>query len=473
MIVPPFSSASRFFLSAAGFIATSTFGWSPGVRMSREAKWIWNADTPASVPAGGRVSGGKSGNGTRAVPSIAVASVKRLPTSCMPSPESPANRTTTRSLSWTAFVTRKRDQRRLLRVGAIVRTGAVSAQAFACAPGYDPCGKRPSVRFTVAWGNHDLHRDSLHQVGRDSSHFGWDNSIAPVLEIDSGEVVELEVRDASGGQLDRDSQLEAVAALDFSRVNPVTGPVFVKGARPGDVLAVDILELRPRDWGWTAIIPGFGLLADEFGEPWLRISEVDASAGRVRFGDGVLLPYDPFPGTIGVAPAEPGEHSIVPPRKWGGNMDTRHLRAGTTLFLPVGVEGALFSVGDTHAAMGDGEVCGTAVEAPMDITVRLSVRRDLSIDAPQFVVPAAAAPPERRTGFHVCTGVGPDLWEATRDATRSLVEHMVEQRGRTREEAYAIASVAADLRIHEVVDAPNWVVGAFLPLDIFEEEEGG
>jgi acetamidase/formamidase len=249
--------------------------------------------------------------------------------------------------------------------------------------------------------------------------------------------------------------------------------MFVKGARPGDVLAVDILELRPRDWGWTAIIPGFGLLADEFGEPWLRISEVDASAGRVRFGDGVLLPYDPFPGTIGVAPAEPGEHSIVPPRKWGGNMDTRHLRAGTTLFLPVGVEGALFSVGDTHAAMGDGEVCGTAVEAPMDITVRLSVRRDLSIDAPQFVVPAAAAPPERRTGFHVCTGVGPDLWEATRDATRSLVEHMVEQRGRTREEAYAIASVAADLRIHEVVDAPNWVVGAFLPLDIFEEEEGG
>jgi acetamidase/formamidase len=318
-----------------------------------------------------------------------------------------------------------------------------------------------------------LHRDSLHQVGRDSSHFGWDNSIAPVLEIESGETVELEVRDASGGQLDRDSELEAVAALDFSRVNPVTGPVFVKGAQPGDVLAIDILELRPRDWGWTAIIPGFGLLADEFGEPWLRISEVDASAGRVRFGEVVALPYDPFPGTIGVAPAEPGEHSIVPPRKWGGNMDTRHLRAGTTLFLPVGVEGALFSVGDTHAAMGDGEVCGTAVEAPMDITVRLSVRRDLSVDAPQFVIPAAAAPPERRTDFHVCTGLGPDLWEATRDATRSLVEHMVEQRGRTREEAYAIASVAADLRIHEVVDAPNWVVGAFLPLDIFEEEGAG
>jgi acetamidase/formamidase len=319
-----------------------------------------------------------------------------------------------------------------------------------------------------------VHRGSLHSLAQDASHFGWDNSIAPALEIESGEVVEFEVRDASGGQLDRDSDTAAVGALDFGRVNPVTGPVLVKGAKPGDVLAIDILELRPRDWGWTAIIPGFGLLADEFTEPWLRISEVDAAAGRVRFGGGVTLPYEPFPGTIGLAPPEPGEHSIVPPRKWGGNMDIKHLRAGTTLLLPVGVDGALFSVGDTHAAMGDGEVCGTAVEAPMDIAVRLTVRKDLSIDAPQYVVPEAAAPVERRAGgFHVCTGVGPDLWEATRDATRSLVEHMVEHMGRDRQEAYAIASVSCDLRIHEVVDAPNWVVGAFLPLGIFNEEDEG
>ena len=124
--------------------------------------------------------------------------------------------------------------------------------------------------------------------------------------------------------------------------------------------------------------------------------------------------------------------------------------------------------------MGDGEVCGTAVEAPMDIALRLSVRKDLSIEAPQYVVPEAAAPVERRAGgFHVCTGVGPDLWEATRDAVRSLVEYVVTQKGREREEAYAIASVAADLRIHEVVDIPNWVVGAFLPLGIFEGEGKG
>src|SRR3954469_24202905 len=151
---------------------------------------------------------------------------------------------------------------------------------------------------------------SLHET-----HTVWDNSIAPVLEVEPGATVELEVTDASGGQLDRDSSVADVAALDFTRVNPVTGPVFVKGARPGDVLAVEILELRPRDWGWTAIIPGFGLLADEFPEPWLQVSRVDAAAGRLGFVRGITLPYAPFPGTIGVAPPEPGPHSVVPPRR--------------------------------------------------------------------------------------------------------------------------------------------------------------
>src|SRR5436190_2797388 len=319
---------------------------------------------------------------------------------------------------------------------------------------------------------HSVHRGSLHQVARDASHFGWDKSIAPVLEIESGEDVELEVRDASGGQLGPDSGPSEVAALDFERVNPVTGPVFVKGARPGDVLVIDILQLRPRNWGWTALIPGFGLLADEFAEPWLRISEVDAGAGDVRFGSGVVLPYEPFPGTIGVAPPEPGLHSIVPPRPWGGNMDTKHLRPGTTLLLPVGVEGALFSVGDTHAAMGDGEVCGTAVEAPMEIAVRLSVRRDVALSAPQFHVPAGELARTEAGSYHVCTGVGPDLMEATRDATRAAVDHVASRYGRGREEAYALLSVAADLRIHEVVDAPNWVVGCFVPEAIFDEEAG-
>jgi acetamidase/formamidase len=310
---------------------------------------------------------------------------------------------------------------------------------------------------------------SIHAAGGDHAHSVWDNSIEPVLEVEPGAQITLEALDASGGQLDARSQASDVAALDFARVNPATGPVFVKGARPGDVLAVEILELRPRDWGWTAIIPGFGLLAEDFPDPWLRISEVDGAARRVRFGD-VTLPFEPFPGTIGLAPPEPGEHSIVPPRRWGGNLDIKHLRAGTTLLLPVGVDGALFSVGDTHAAMGDGEVCGTAVEAAMDIVVRLSVLRDFSVPAPQYAVPAGELARTEAGSFHVTTGVGPDLMEATRAATRAMIEHLGHRHGLERQEAYALCSVACDLRVHEVVDVPNWVVGMFLPEAIFEEE---
>jgi acetamidase/formamidase len=310
---------------------------------------------------------------------------------------------------------------------------------------------------------------SIHEVRPDAFNYVWDNSLAPALEIDSGESVELHVRDASDEQIRRDSGADDVAKLDFTHVNPVSGPVYVKGARPGDVLAVELLEFRPPEWGWTAIIPGFGLLADEYPEPWLRISDVDAERGTVRFAGGIALPYRPFPGTIGVALEEPGEHSIVPPSRFGGNMDTKHLRAGTTLFLPVGVEGALFSLGDTHAAQGDGEVCGTAIEAAMDVVVRLSVRRDFSIDAPQYDVPAGAVVQSEESSYHVCTGVGPDLMEAARDAVRATISYLGERHGLDREEAYALASVAADLRIHEVVDAPNWVVGSFVPESIFVE----
>jgi acetamidase/formamidase len=313
---------------------------------------------------------------------------------------------------------------------------------------------------------------SIHDLSPDAYNYVWDNSIEPALELESGEAVELHVRDASDEQIHKGSGVEDVSKLDFSHVNPVSGPVFVKGATAGGVLEVELLEFKAKDWGWTAIIPGFGLLADEFPEPWLRISEVDADAGRVRFAEGITLPHRPFPGTLGVAPAEAGEHSIVPPSRFGGNMDIKHLRVGVKLLIPVGVDGALFSLGDTHAAQGDGEVCGTAIETAMDVTLRLTAHNDLSILAPQYVVPPGALSESESSGYHVCTGVGPDLMEAARDAVRATITHLEEQRGLDRDEAYAVTSVAADLRIHEVVDAPNWVVGAFLPDEIFEEGGG-
>ena len=158
---------------------------------------------------------------------------------------------------------------------------------------------------------------SFHTVRPEAFNYVWDNSIEPALEVDSCEIVEFTVRDASDEQIRADSTSEDVAKLDFDHVNPVSGPVYVRGAQPGDVLAIEILELRPRAWGWTALIPGFGLLADEFPEPWLRISRVEVERGRVIFAEGIELPYEPFPGTIGVAPAESGPHSILPPSRRG------------------------------------------------------------------------------------------------------------------------------------------------------------
>src|SRR5690606_2159058 len=211
-------------------------------------------------------------------------------------------------------------------------------------------------------------------------HHGWDNSFTPVLHVEPGAELELHTVDSSGGQLNADSTAADVGMLDFSKVNPVTGPVFVEGAEPGDALAIDILDFDQSDWGWTGIIPGFGLLATDFTDPWLNISRYDDT--RVEFRPGIHLPTRPFPGTLGVALAEPGLHSVVPPRAQGGNLDIRDLTRGSRLLLPVAVPGALFSLGDTHAAQGDGEVCGTAVETAMTVRLRLQLVKNAGITQP-------------------------------------------------------------------------------------------
>jgi acetamidase/formamidase len=303
-------------------------------------------------------------------------------------------------------------------------------------------------------------------MARENVHHGWSPDQAPFLTLDSGTEITVATVDASGGQLVPGSTAASVGAMDFDRVNPINGPVYVNGARPGDVLQVDILAVEPGTFGWTAIIPGFGLLADRFAEPWLHIWELDG--GAAVFTDGIRVPLQPFCGVLGVAPAAPGRHSVIPPRRVGGNLDTRQLGPGTTLYLPVEVDGALFGVGDTHAAQGDGEVCGTAIEGSMTVSLRLSVRRDLDIDTPEFDV---HGPLERAgaaaAGYHATTGIGPDLLGATRQSVLRMIAYLERHRGLTAEAAYALCSVAVDLRISEVVDAPNWVVSAFLPQDLF------
>ncbi len=302
-------------------------------------------------------------------------------------------------------------------------------------------------------------------IHRQRHHFGWNNAFEPALRVAAGETVVFEVVDASGGQLTKTSTTSDVAALDFARINPVTGPVYVEGAQPGDALVVEIVNFEGSGWGWTAIIPGFGLLADDFPTPFLHISSY--GAGGVEFAPGIRLPVRPFPGTIGVAPGEPGLHSVVPPREVGGNMDIRDLTRGAVLWLPVRVPGALFSVGDTHAAQGDGEVCGTAVESPMVVTLKFTLKKGANLRRPQFSIPS---PPTRHVderGYHVTTGIAPDLMQAAKDAVRDMIDYLGKERRLTPELAYALCSVAGDLRISEVVDIPNWVVSAYLPKSIF------
>jgi len=260
-----------------------------------------------------------------------------------------------------------------------------------------------------------------------------------------------------------------VAALDFARVNPVTGPVRVAGAEAGDALKVTVLSFDPSGWGWTANIPGFGLLADQFTEPALHLWKYDPGAmDPAVYGPGGRVPLRPFAGTIGVAPAAPGLHSIVPPRRVGGNMDIRDLAAGTELYLPVEVDGALFSVGDTHAAQGDGEVCGTAIESPMNVALRFDLVKNVNLPFPRFTTPGPVTRHLDEKGYEVTTGIEPDLMAASRAAVSGMVDLLGQLRGLAAIEAYMLCSVCADLRISEIVDQPNWAVSCYFPRIVFE-----
>ncbi|GAC1425071.1 MAG: acetamidase/formamidase family protein [Ktedonobacteraceae bacterium] len=305
-------------------------------------------------------------------------------------------------------------------------------------------------------------------VQRNQFHLAWDNSIPPIATIASGEKIEFDLLDAAGGQIIPESTVEAIHTLDFARVDQVNGPIYVQGAAAGDTLQVEFLDLQPANWGWTAIIPGFGLLADEFPEAALKIWHLDGGAeGWAEFAPGIRIPLAPFCGEIGLAPAVSGALSTIPPYRHGGNMDTKHLTKGAKLFLPVEVPGALFSLGDGHAAQGDGEVCGTAIETPMRATVRLTVRKDVRVPEPQFLTSGPLTPRTNTAPYYATDGIGPDMVEATRNAVRHMIEHIQHTYGLSRSDAYMLCSVVVDLKLSEVVDMPNWLVSAFLPQSIF------
>ncbi len=291
-----------------------------------------------------------------------------------------------------------------------------------------------------------------HRVSMKDVVFKADSSNPPVLKIQSGETVVFECRDAFNQTIQKSTDLPI--NFDMERINPATGPVYVEGAEPGDTLEVHILEVDVAKQGSCCIIPSFGYLVSEFPEPWTRIIPIED--GKAIFSEIVKIPIDPFPGTLIVAPAE-GSHGTLIPREYGGNMDSRACKAGTIVYLPVFVKGALFGVGDVHAVQGDGEVCGTAVEIDANVTIKLVVNKTKKIERPQY-----------ETDEHfMTTAWGETTEDAAKIALRDMIEWLVAEKGMTREEAYALCSCAVDMRISQLVDITPGV-RAVLPKSIFK-----
>lgn len=350
-----------------------------------------------------------------------------------------------------------------------------------------------------------------------TGHNRWHPDIPPAVRCVPGDEVVLETRDAFDGQMGPDATLETVGAPDLDVVHPLTGPVYVEGAEPGDLLEVEILQVEPDRYGYTVQVPGFGFLRDLFPDPFIvRWELADGWASSADL-PGVRIPGSPFMGTIGLSPgaellarttareqaalerggfvlppspagAVPSDPQLasaglrtIPPREQAGNVDIKQLGVGARLFIPVDTPGALFSAGDAHFAQGDCETCGTAIEMRSTLQVRFrlhpgraaeSGQRELRFSREDYYLPPEYAAPRR---FFATTGLSvtpdgenhaEDATLAARNALLAMIDHLGE-RGWSRQQAYAICSVAVDLKISQLVDVPNFLVSAFLPLDIF------
>jgi formamidase len=354
-----------------------------------------------------------------------------------------------------------------------------------------------------------------------TGHNRWHEAIEPVVEVDPGDTVIYETRDAFDGQLDTGSVGTDVEQLNLNPVHPLTGPVYVKGAEPGDLLEIELaaIEADPwEQWGYTIELPGFGFLRDEFPDPfmvhWRLHGNEYAESEQLP---GVRIRYNPHPGVLGLAPnaqlrqratereadlaerdgfvlppeaadAVPEDETIageglrtIPPRETAGNIDIKQISPGTTALMPVYAEGGLVSTGDVHYAQGDCEACGTAIEMRSRVHLRFGVRKgeaerqgiqDLQFFRDNYFTAPEMAVPRR---FYATTGISvrkdgtnesENLTVAAKNALLNMIEHLG-TRGYERQQAYAICSVAVDLRISQTVDVPNLLVSALLPLDIF------
>ena len=296
-------------------------------------------------------------------------------------------------------------------------------------------------------------------ISAEKNHNKFSSSIPYQIKVPDGSVVEAYTKEATGGQLNINSSLEDFEKVDMDKVHTLTGPIYVEGAEVGDVLAVELLDLEPGDWGWTGMGPEFGFLAGETDAKGFKTYKLDKENNLVHFSENISIPMKPFPGVMGVAPNTEEMLTTFPPRANGGNMDDPNLVKGVTVYFPVFVKGALFSIGDTHAVQGLGEVVGTAVECDMRIRFRLQVIKNRSISEPQY----------ESEDYYATTGFATTIDEAAKKATRYMVEHISKTYNMSWDEAYMLSSLIGDLKIAEVVDEPNMLVTMHIPKKVFNQ----
>lgn len=364
-----------------------------------------------------------------------------------------------------------------------------------------------------------LHSDQplAHQDGK--GHNRWHPDIPPVVRVGRGSTVSMETIDGLDRQITPKLTATELLGINMGRIHPLTGPVYVEGAEPGDLLAVKIEAIETASRGFTFIMPGFGFLREHFPEPHVIHWEMSGGYAYSEGLPGVRIPGAPFMGVMGVAPSHellerinareaellsrggavlppdpsaaiPADASIaakafrtIAPHETGGNIDIKQLTVGATLYLPVYQPGGLFSVGDAHFAQGDGESCGTAVETSATFVAKFDVlkgearrrgQRDPSYEHPGYFTTPEMGVPRR---FYATTGIpvsrdglrneSEDLSMAAKNALLNMIDYLVDTRGLSRAQAYCLTSVAVDLKVSQVVDVPNLIVSAMLPLDIF------
>lgn len=297
-----------------------------------------------------------------------------------------------------------------------------------------------------------------HRLAAEPTHSRWNRALPPRLTILPGDVVHLECVDSSGAQVRPGMTVEQYLQIDRGRIHALSGPIFVEGAEPGDVLQIDVLDIAHKGWGWSSVVSGLGFLKERFTEPFLFHWKLEDAETRSLIP--AVVPLRPFCGVMGVAPAEDGEFRTRPPGIFGGNMDVRELCSGATLYLPVLNEGALFSAGDAHAAQGDGEVCINGIECPVDVTLRFRLHQQKNLAAP--IVESGKAPALEGEAWVVVES-STDALCAARTATSRMIDLLVAQWGFSDVHAYLLCSVAMNLRLSQVVNEPMFTVSGSIP----------